>query len=249
MRTSLLLGGVALALTAAGCMPRPPAQITRLACPETQGELKRVSAAADGRTCVYSAVDGSNVELRLMPVAGDAKATLGQLEKELTGLAVVDVEPATGAEATALKAEQDRTVAEAARDASGVETAGAPPPAKESERAEIDLPGLHIKAEGEKADVRVAGVHIQANDGGATIRRLKDVRLKGEATSRERRGVRATLIVAGGHYGDGYRAVGYEAAGPKTGPLTVAVVKLKGGEHHDDLYGDIKRLVRRNSRA
>ena len=42
--------------------------------------------------------------------------------------------------------------------------------------------------------------------------------------------------------------MGYQAGGPKTGPITVAVVKSKLGDH-DDILDDAKHLVRRNSGA
>ncbi|MFI4951480.1 MAG: hypothetical protein ACHP7A_10650, partial [Caulobacterales bacterium] len=83
-----------------------------------------------------------------------------------------------------------------------------------------------------------------------TVKIMRDVRLQGEAFSREKRGLRATFMVKKDNLPGGYRFLGYEASGPKTGPLTVAVVKS-----HDDvdngtrLYHDIERLVRRNGGA
>ena len=75
----------------------------------------------------------------------------------------------------------------------------------------------------------------------------RDVRLRGEALNPEKRGMRATFIYTGDDLGDGYRYVGYEAGGPKRGPITVAVVKSKTEDHDDnDLYGAVKKLVRRN---
>jgi hypothetical protein len=73
----------------------------------------------------------------------------------------------------------------------------------------------------------------------------KDVRLRGEALSPEKRGFRATYILATDNLRDGYRAVGYEAGGPKAGPITVAVVKSRSGQR-DHVLSDVKRLVRRN---
>lgn len=113
----------------------------------------------------------------------------------------------------------------------------------------INLPGIHIVAnEGDdSAKVQVGPIKIDAGGDGATIRMRRDVRLRGEALNPEKRGVRATFIYAGGDLPDGYRFVGYEAGGPKRGPITVAVVKSKS-EHHDgdEVYGDVKRLVRKN---
>jgi hypothetical protein len=59
--------------------------------------------------------------------------------------------------------------------------------------------------------------------------------------------VRATLILASDKATSGYRVVGYEARGPKGGPLAVAVVKAKGRDGSDhDIFEDMKTLVRRN---
>jgi hypothetical protein len=52
--------------------------------------------------------------------------------------------------------------------------------------------------------------------------------------------------VANSNLRDGWSAVGYEAGGPKAGPVTIAVVKAHGGNHHD-VFHDVKRLVRRNA--
>lgn len=113
----------------------------------------------------------------------------------------------------------------------------------------VDLPGIHIVADDDtdSAKVQVGPIRIDAGGDTATIRIRRDVRLRGEALNPERRGLRATFIYTGEDLADGYRFVGYEAGGPKRGPLTVAVVKSKTEEHDDgDLHRDVKRLVRRN---
>ena len=118
------------------------------------------------------------------------------------------------------------------------------------ETTRVDLPGLHISARDDNADVRVGGIRINANDDDTTIHIFRDVRLRGEALSREKRGIRATFISANKVDGSVYRYVGYEAAGPKTGPITVAVVKAKTEiDHDDDVARDVRRLVRRNGGA
>jgi hypothetical protein len=77
---------------------------------------------------------------------------------------------------------------------------------------------------------------IHATDDGAQIRQRKG----GD-------GVRATLILASDKATSGYRVVGYEARGPKGGPLAVAVVKAKGRDGSDhDIFEDMKTLVRHN---
>jgi hypothetical protein len=71
--------------------------------------------------------------------------------------------------------------------------------------------------------------------------------MRGEALSREKRGLRATFMSGGKALPGGYRFVGYQAGGPKTGPLTVAVVKSRSEiDSGDQLYRDVTRLVRAN---
>jgi len=114
------------------------------------------------------------------------------------------------------------------------------------DHANINLPGIHISADDDKADVNVGGMHVNAGEDGATIRVTRDVRLRGEALSPQRRGFRATYILAKDNLKDGWKAVGYEAAGPKVGPIAVAVFKAHHGDHHD-VSEDVKRLVRKNA--
>ncbi|MBS0363956.1 MAG: hypothetical protein JSR98_21495 [Proteobacteria bacterium] len=112
------------------------------------------------------------------------------------------------------------------------------------DHADINLPGLHISADDDKAKVNMGAVHVDAGEDGATVRVSRDVRLRGEAFTRERRGFRATYILAKDNLKDGWKAVGYEAAGPKAGPITVAVFKARSSHHH--VSDDLKRMVRRN---
>ena len=112
----------------------------------------------------------------------------------------------------------------------------------------VELPGIHIVAGDDKADVRIGAITVKAQNNAATVRIFTDQRLKGEAFSREKRGVRATFIHAGDQPTDGYRLVGYEAGGPKAGPLTVAIVRSAPGDSDEqDIGSDVKRLVDRNA--
>jgi hypothetical protein len=121
---------------------------------------------------------------------------------------------------------------------------------KDGEAAHINLPGIHIDAQGDRANVHVGPIHVDANGDTATVKMSKTVRLRGEALSPSGSGIRASFIYAGDGLSGGYKYVGYEAAGPKTGPLAVAVVRSKAGHgSHGDLYDDVKRLVRRNGGA
>ena len=113
----------------------------------------------------------------------------------------------------------------------------------------VNLPGIHVVANDrdDTARVDVGPIHIDAGGGSNTVRIRRDVRLRGEALNPTRRGIRATFIYTGMDLPDGYHFVGYEAGGPKSGPITVAVVKSKAGDAEDDeLYPDVKKLVRKN---
>ena len=80
---------------------------------------------------------------------------------------------------------------------------------------------------------------VDANDNGAIIR-----------TRRLGPDVGETLILASDQPGpDGWRAVGYEARGPRSGPLVLAVVKMKADDHdvHDQMFDDVQSLVKKSA--
>jgi hypothetical protein len=262
----------ALALGAAACGPRVDyAARTRLDCPDRQGSLTRVSAAADGKSCLYRS-DDLDVTLQLTPVSGGAAETLKEIEASLVGPQGGELQPPAppappAAPAAATPGDAARAAQQAAADAGAagggkgedwstgdhveVRKAGKNVHIDTGDdHAHVNLPGLHIDADDNGAKVDVAGIHIDANDTNATIRMMRDVRLRGHPFARQRNGVRATFIAHRENLPGGYRVVGYEASGPKSGPLTVAIIR----SHNDindsgGLYGDVKRLVRRNGGA
>jgi hypothetical protein len=261
-----------LALAVAGCgsATRTSAAVTgRLDCPEHQGQLTRVSASPDGKSCAYRIGDHVEVSLQLTPVVGgDADATLAALEAQLKA-ETQPPGPASPADTAAPKAASPAPAsADKSPDKADAEKTGewddqaieAKVNAKlrekgidvtdstgDDETARVNMPGLHITAHGDKADVRVGPIHVDANGETATIRNIQDVRMRGEAFSTRKRGIRAMFLLAGDNLGNGYKYLGYDASGPRTGPLTIAVVKSKSsGGFHGDIYGDVKRLVRRN---
>ena len=274
MKMLILAGASAMALTTVGCSQaaRTGAITTgRLDCPSEQGQLQRVSAAADGKACLYRIGSGTEVSLRLMPlVNGDATATLASVEGELKAIAESGKISGNSKPETALATEAAKVRAEADADAAGGadgdikvddidKSIEAEVNAKLKEKGidvdnhgsgdttRINLPGIHITADGDNANVRVGPIHVDARGDTATIRSLETVRLRGEGFSREKRGIRAMLIYAGDNLPNGYRYVGYSASGRKTGPLAVAIVKSKSEDgFHGDIHGDINRLVRRN---
>lgn len=273
------VSGVAL-LGLAACTPsHPPAARVALDCPQQQGDLTRTGVAPDRKSCTYRTGDGSDVTLQLVATNGDPRAALTTLENTLAApgpelvKAEKDVEAAKG---EVVKAEASVAAAQASSDAAAKVAAqakadAASAPAEDTnvnlpglhinahedgvkgDKAHIDLPGIHIDADDETdhAQVKVGGVTINAHDDGATIRVYRDVRLRGESFSRVKRGLRASYIYTGKGLPGGLRFVGYEAAGPKAGPITVAVVRSTADndeiDMHDHALRDIKRLVRRNS--
>ncbi len=273
MKTLMLLAASGLAMTLAGCGGKPAATRSTLDCPKTQGELTRTGVAADGKACSYVTMGGAEVTLQLVSVPQGPDAALTAIETTLLADREVlkpksaggekateegDKEPATvkaGGEAAGTSS-VERAVREATEDSRRVsvevsakgDTSGVVKDEGDG-TASVNLPGIHIVANerDETANIRVGPLTVNAGDNGATIRIRRDVRLRGEALSPKKRGLRATFIYTGEDLPQGYRFVGYEAGGPKTGPIIVAVVKSKlEGDVGGEIYPDVKRLVRRN---
>jgi hypothetical protein len=262
MKSLLFLSACGLVLTGvAGCAPTtPPTARVALDCPGDQGDLKLSSISPDKKTCLYSTGRGDEVSLRLIPVSGSYTAALEPIETELRGEIVTGAKAADAAAkptvavakaTSAAASEASKAAKQAADDALGdvkkAEEDGDAGPGR-GDHAHIDLPGIHIDADDDKsnANIQVGGINVDAGENGATVRMSRDVRLRGEAFSPERRGFRATYILARDDLKDGWKSVGYEAAGPKAGPIVVAVFKAHEGSHHD-VSDDVKRLVRKNA--
>ena len=229
--------------------------VTKLDCPQSQGNLTRVSAAPDGLSCVYSG-EGAEVTLQLADLKGSpAKTLLNPLEQDLRAL--MPPPSPKQVQATAEKAEK-------------TENAGK---GEKAERVNISLPGVSIQADDNGAKIKAAGVNIDANNDGAEIKYYRNIDDENDSGSvkanengvtvsandgdkprhhgrRNRGNVRATFILAGDPGPQGYGVVGYVARGPRGGPLTLAVVKAKGGHKSDgdhDIFNDVEQLVRHNS--
>lgn len=200
--------------------------ISKLECPQTQGELTLQNAEADGTACAYTA-EGAEVMLRLITLDGAAPAdALSPIEDELKAL----IPPP----------ERD-----AKDDGEKTESSG--------DRAEIKLPGLHVRADDNGANVTVGSIKVDADDGGATVNIGGLTRVDAGDHGAEIRtvgkgeGFRSTYILANDDSDSGYDAVGYEARGPADGPLVVAVVKARARDHsRRDLFNDMKDLVTLN---
>ncbi|MGE5564757.1 MAG: hypothetical protein ACM3YN_01180 [Parcubacteria group bacterium] len=232
-RLMLLAAGVA-ALSLGAChrevhraeVHGPLKTVSRLDCPEAQGQLKRVSAAPDGLTCAYEG-DDTEVTLRLVSLTdGDAQAALSPIEADLKSL---------------MPAPNPPTVPTPA----GTES--------KTENVAIDFPGLQVHANDGGAQVRVGGINVDADDNGAQVRMGGNTAVNADQRGAEIRqgrsdeaGFRSTFILASDKMTSGYHVVGYEARGPKAGPLVVAVVKSRA-EHNDrSVFNDMKALVKKN---
>lgn len=286
MKLIALTAVSALALASAACTPsqRASAALTgRLDCPEKSGELKRVSVAADGKSCLYRISDTTEITLRLVSLDGvSPDIALARIETELHNGAAqggaADPPPAlAGKESAALaakavaqaNADTAKTEAVARAESRPAEEGGvlddaissavnaklrekgidtADDDSDDQVDAHIHLPGVHVDTSSDQATVRVGPINIDTNGEHVNIKSMQDVRLRGEGFSAHKRGIQAMFLFAADQLNDGYKFVGYEAAGPRTGPLTVAIVKSKAEDgFHGDILGDIKRLVRRNA--
>jgi len=270
MKTLYLLAASGLALTIAACAPKTTPVRAALECPQTQGDLSRTAVATDGKSCTYVTSNGAEVTLQLISIASGADAALSAVETTLLANRQVpradeptkaaDGKPATdkALEARAesqINDEIEKAVGEARQDTQSagvtvrIDKTGKHVSETGDGKTRVDLPGIHIVADdaNDSANVRVGPITINAGDGGATIRMRRDVRLRGEALNPEKRGLRATFIYTGEDLPAGYRFVGYEAGGPKAGPITVAIVKSKlEGDDGGEIYPDVKKLVRKN---
>lgn len=212
---------------------RPLIVADRLNCPETQGRLIRVSAAPDGNSCEYRR-DNEEITLRRVPLNGQSPQDgLEPIEAALRPL----LPPRGPAPSTP------------------VSDAGA----NDKDSAHIDVPGVHIDAHGDKAEVRVMGVTIVAdndranvNAGLGTNKAVVNADKGGaevRATEVDKVNANLVLILASEKPGpSGFRAVGYIARGPTSGPLIVAEFRSVKHQQGIDDDHDLRRLMELNLR-
>ena len=224
-RLLLLLAGVATLGLAACDHPDAKRQrearalkvVSKLDCPERQGELKRTTAASDGLSCVYAS-DRAEVTLRLVALnGGEPAAALAPLEAELEAI-LPDVETTPPANTT---------------EDVDIKLPGVSIQAGE-QGAKVRAPGVEVNAvEGGGAEVRASkNLTVTTSDEGA---------------DRSRDGVSARYILASDTASGEWKAVGYDARGPIGGPLVVGVVKVKDREDgHSDVFDDVGDLIRHN---
>lgn len=240
MRKVLSLITVAAALSAAslahadvridGAPLRVPA---KLDCPAETGDLARTAQSPDGQSCDYAGPRGEIVRLRLAPLNGQ-----------------------TPSQALAPTRAQLHALVPVYRDKIPLDYGDGP-----GNRADVDVPFVHVHSDGERSDVRLFGIfhivgHDHDHDGDAEAGHRKHAAVHAGLHGAEviadevgRTNASLVYVLAGAHrHRSGYRAAGYIAKGPVTGPLVVAEFRSPGNNHRDSDGGhlDIDRLIDRN---
>jgi hypothetical protein len=276
-RIALLGAGCCVLALATGCESREAYRakraereavrtISKLDCPEAQGDLKRLSVAPDGKSCSYGGPE-VEVTLQLVSFTGQPSDALGPIEADLK--AIMPDAPGPAPKSSDAPAESAPTNKESVRmPGLTVETEEG----QEVERATVRMPGVKIETDGENAKVEVAGVKIEARESQNEVRITRErwsedekgqlvVNAKdGDVTvdggehglrigGPKKQGFRSTFIKSTDSPASPYAVVAYEARGPKAGPLVVAVLKSKarsGGRHPEGLLRDAGALVKHN---
>lgn len=214
--------------------------IARLTCPESEDGLNRSSQASDGSACAYSGPGGATVQLNLVRLSGAPESAVEPIEAQLKA----ELPPPPPPPATPSSTGD--------RDKVDIHLPGISIQAGD-QGAKINAPGVHIDADNQHSSVHVIGqgpagafggppgrgqVTVDANDGGAVIHTMSFGRDFDE-----------NLILVSKTPGPrGWRTVGYEALGPRSGPLVVATVRSASDEH-EELFNEVKSLVRRVARG
>jgi hypothetical protein len=234
---SLLTAVAALAsvagLAQAGMRPDgPPLRApARLDCPADSGDLTRTGQASDGQWCDYTGRRGETVRLRLTPLNGQ-----------------------TPSEALAPARAQLHALVPVYRKAMPVNYNGGA-----GDSADVNVPFVRVHKDGDRADVRLFGIfHIVGHDHDTDVDRdggqehtSVHAGLRGAEVVADKVGrTNASLVyvLAGSRrFSSGYRAVGYVAKGPVTGPLVVAEFRSPVNGHWDNDGGhvDLDRLIDR----
>jgi hypothetical protein len=207
---------------------RPLVVGAQLNCPPSQGLLTRATVSTDGNTCEYHRSDGEQVILTRLPLNGqNPQAALDPIEASLKALLPPRKESAAVSD--------DKT-------------------STDKDSAHIDVPGVHIDAHDNKAEVRVFGVTINADNDKANVQAglgsdkavvsADESGAEVRANDVDATNANLVLILASEKPGPtGFRAVGYIARGPASGPLVVA--EFKSVQHHSGINDDhdIRRLM------
>jgi hypothetical protein len=132
-----LIGGGAH-ISAIDPIKEPVTIADKLNCPDEEGELKRTSAASDGRSCAYSS-DRGVVELSLMDApGGDATQALAPVRAGIDAMLPHQASAAT--------------VQVSSENVNGRDV------------SKVDMPFIHVSDDGRHSHVKVFGINIDADD-------------------------------------------------------------------------------------
>lgn len=235
-----------------------------LQCPETLGGLTRKgSASGDGLVCNYTGPRGAEVSLHLVQLGSSSvDDVLAGFETRLA---------ADLPEAAARVGAQIEQVAATGSTDQGEAVSGSGPESPEGnssetakvtvpgvsveardDRSSVRLPGIRIDTDGDRANVRIGGMHINATDGQQVQVRAPSVSINASDQATEVRAseqgeaIRAHYILTDAvPRPGGWALVGYEARGPRVGPIVVATVRAKEG-NRDSVFEDARELVTLN---
>lgn len=236
---------------------------------------RKGSAHAGGSVCTYTGAKGAEVSLHLVKLDTSSvddvlQAFQARLSREMpqTTARLRAAEAEAAADAARADAEAARADASAARadaEAARADTAAAGrlttvqmPGVQIDTRgddADVKLPGINIESRGDRSSVRIGGINIQSNDGSGSVNINSGddrVSIQSHADSTEVRtstggeSTRITWVLTDPEASaSGWRLVGYEARGPKGGPLVVATVRSRDSER-GRVFADARDLVALN---
>jgi hypothetical protein len=224
-------------------------------------ELHLVSLGDDGAEPILKRFE--TMLMAAMPqTAADISRSAAESARKDAEAARADAESARSeAEAARAEARADADAGAAANanaDSAHVSAPGLKVDA-EGDRASVHMPGLHVEADGDKADVRIGGITIHANDGDASVNGHLTTGDNSDTVSFQARddaaeirtrapgeAIRQTYLLTDNRPApEGWRMVGYEARGPRTGPIVVATVRSRE-RNADGVFDDAKALVTLN---
>lgn len=203
--------------------------VAALTCPDSEGDLNRTAQAPDGKSCDYTGPGDETVHLSLVALDGRPPLdAVAPLKSDLDGL--VHVEAGGGP----ISVEANKG-------------------GEDGDHAKVDMPFLHVDANGNKAKVKLFGFNIDADGDRATVHGGPGMKhtvvhagpggAQVIAEDVGKTNASFVYILAGDKPGSsGYRAVGYVARGPVAGPLVIGEFKSRA-ERHNDNHDDVSRLV------
>lgn len=263
-RSSTDEGGALKVISALQC-PETQGDLIRKGSAQSGGTVCTYTGPRGSEVSLHlvSLLDGETPDIALMSFEDQLSAamphTLAQIgaSERAAANAVIDAD-AAAVEADAAAAAADRAADAADQAASEAERATVRLPGMsvdaDGDKARVRMPGMTVDADGDRATVRIGGITIDADEGSSNVDiqsedesvfvRAQDdaaqirTRAPGEAT-------RMTFLLTDNRPSDaGWRLVGYEARGPRGGPMVVATVRAK--DNNDRVFDDAKNLVTLN---